>query len=1336
MSDNIIINTTTENINLSVSTTTDVYSLSVINVDGASRWGLIVGTLSAQTDLWNNLSAKALNIDLKSLSSNVIAINTFLNLVSGTWNGGFDAYTTVSTNSAYWNYQGTDLKALSSNWQSAYTWVNSNSANATFQTISAVSLSGVFYGDGSNLIGASLPGQASINTLVRSNSANWDSAYASTTALNLSSGFWNSAYNIATDYQSISSSFATNTALNAASATLLPTTVYQNTSGSFATNTLLQSTSALLTPLTLTDTLTSQLVKTTDLNSLSATLLTRTDYSSSSATLLPTTVYQNASGSFATNTLLKSTSALLTPLTLTSNLTSQLVTNNTFNIYQTSVAASTATLLPTSIYRSASGNWQDTFTLVQSNSANWDSAYNVATTYQNASGSFATNNYVNNNFLNLSGGLVSGPVRINNDLTVFGNLTATGTTTFANTIFSVTSSLSVVHIGSGPALWVGNNGDGDIASFYDIDQGIEVFHVGGNNGSFPNVGVKTSTPNVDFTVNGQISANNTIWSANGNSNNWNSAFNISTTYQNASGSFATNTLLQNTSALLTPLTLTRTLTSQLVLNTDSRLSDARTPTAHAYTHNQYEGDSIAVPYYSIETIQILEGSNIIPVGVIGRTNDYGGAQWIGTTSTGQTFLVAFNQNNARWVFCQGSNSAAYDDPPFWEPDISTIYSQSSPSYEWPWAVNADDWTDTIRQYSNGIKLRRGAFATAPLDQYGNRGVANTYAISDHTHPLPTVQQIGAISQTDFNNYRTGVAASTATLLPTTVYRSASGSFATNTLLQSTSALLTPLTLTRTLTSQLVLNTAINSLTGNWNSAYTSTTALNLSSGNWNSTFTTLCANSATWVKFQPLVYNADNASDVYVNGVRFFVSAPGSYYEYRPPGDTFPFYLIREEGVRWWYRVANNSEEGYENIASSNNDAAYPWLASWTGIAILKAPTQDRIVPKPLSAADPFGSTLYFEGSSIYAAKADHSHVYPTPVQIGAAPTVHTHTISQVTNLQTTLNDKLNASAVPDTIWRFQDDVIPGFTPNVGSIIPVNGNNNIIKSDYSIVNAGQNNVIFNNQSIEDYLAYYGYGPSGYVYGSIIAGGNNNNIGANSSNTIVYDYENDFYTGDVFYANIYNSSILGGLYNTISAVNPAQIPNSIFTANYNTIVGGVSGLIYNGDYNFIGGGRRNTVYGNYINILGGQNNTLSGTNSFILGSNISVSANNYTFVNNLSSLGAVHGKFYGDGSNLTGISGGGGSSAYSLVNANFNALVNQKYIVDTTSISVVGTLPSTPSLGDNILFVDSYNNWGSKPLILNNNGNLLQTFNEPLTANISGYQFQLVYVGGVYGWKIV
>jgi hypothetical protein len=146
---------------------------------------------------------------------------------------------------------------------------------------------------------------------------------------------------------------------------------------------------------------------------------------------------------------------------------------------------------------------------------------------------FATYDFVNNNFLNLSGGTIIGDTRFNSNVTIFGNLTATGTTTFNNTIFSVTSALSVVHIGEGPAVWIGNSGLGDIASFNDIDTGLEVLHIGGSNGSFPNVGVKTSTPNKTLTVSGEISATSDITTSgkiyiqnDGNSDQWNSAYNL------------------------------------------------------------------------------------------------------------------------------------------------------------------------------------------------------------------------------------------------------------------------------------------------------------------------------------------------------------------------------------------------------------------------------------------------------------------------------------------------------------------------------------------------------------------------------------------------------------------------------------------------------------------------------------------------------------------------------------------------------------------------------------------------------------------------------------------
>lgn len=193
-------------------------------------------------------------------------------------------------------------------------------------------------------------------------------------------------------------------------------------------------------------------------------------------------------------------------------------------------------------------------TLVRSNSAYWDEAYNTGTVYQVNSASYATIDFTNSKFLPLTGGTIEGATIINNNLTVNGNLTATGTTTFNNTVFSVTSALSVVHIGSGPAMWVGNNGLGDIASFYDIDQNIEVLHVGGINSSNPNVGIKTSAPNKTFTVVGEISSTSDITTSgkiyiqnDGNSDQWNAAY---TNVQTNSASYATNTYVTGISGQL------------------------------------------------------------------------------------------------------------------------------------------------------------------------------------------------------------------------------------------------------------------------------------------------------------------------------------------------------------------------------------------------------------------------------------------------------------------------------------------------------------------------------------------------------------------------------------------------------------------------------------------------------------------------------------------------------------------------------------------------------------------------------------------------------------------
>ena len=226
---------------------------------------------------------------------------------------------------------------------------------------------------------------------------------------------------------------------------------------------------------------------------------------------------------FGNDGLLRFPDGSIQPTAFTNNLSAyaglSYVNNNFLNL---AGGALTGAVSTTNVLYTTGGNsnqWNSSYSTLQTQSANNLSVYSTVNTYS------ATTWNPAGRYLPLSGGTVTGATRFDSNVTIFGNLSCSGTQTFNNTVFSTTSAVSVVHTGSGPALWVGNNGTGDIASFNDIDLGVEVFHVGGANGTHPNVGVKTSTPNVDFTVSGAISASSTIYSASGNSDQWNSSYN-------------------------------------------------------------------------------------------------------------------------------------------------------------------------------------------------------------------------------------------------------------------------------------------------------------------------------------------------------------------------------------------------------------------------------------------------------------------------------------------------------------------------------------------------------------------------------------------------------------------------------------------------------------------------------------------------------------------------------------------------------------------------------------------------------------------------------------------
>ena len=129
-------------------------------------------------------------------------------------------------------------------------------------------------------------------------------------------------------------------------------------------------------------------------------------------------------------------------------------------------------------------------------------------------------------------------INVNGDTTISGNLSVLGDFTYIDTIVSVSSALSVINHGSGPAIYIEQTGvDQPIAKFVDTEGGVIIFDDGGK------VGIGTAAPDEVLTVIGNISASGAVRGTNIDT----LTNNVSAMYSYLVQNFETNTITIATS---------------------------------------------------------------------------------------------------------------------------------------------------------------------------------------------------------------------------------------------------------------------------------------------------------------------------------------------------------------------------------------------------------------------------------------------------------------------------------------------------------------------------------------------------------------------------------------------------------------------------------------------------------------------------------------------------------------------------------------------------------------------------------------------------------------------
>lgn len=112
----------------------------------------------------------------------------------------------------------------------------------------------------------------------------------------------------------------------------------------------------------------------------------------------------------------------------------------------------------------------------------------------------------------------------------------------------------------------------------------------------------------------------------------------------------------------------------------------------------------------------------------------------------------------------------------------------------------------------------------------------------------------------------------------------------------------------------------------------------------------------------------------------------------------------------------------------------------------------------------------------------------------------------------------------------------------------------------------------------------------------------------------------------------------------------------------------------------------------------------------------------------------------DGTLVTSVNGNTGAVTAgidlqsSVKTANFTAVANEGYLVNTTSSAITVTLPSSPSLGDEVLIIDYAGTFGTNNVTLTSSNNILGSSGDYVIES-NDVSVILIYTDATKGWKV-